>query len=122
MEEEFEAPIPEDDFDTRLAEVERRVQNLVEVCGAVADDTLRMCFVLDEMHRAGMLPAMPWNVATLMVELHHAQQAEKNGDTDISGEPLADRIQSLKREILSLREEYQKSLTGETVNETQPTG
>jgi hypothetical protein len=109
-----------------LAEVERKVQSLVEVCQAVADDTLRMCFILDELNRVGVLPTLPWNVATALVELHHAMQAEKNGDKDLGGVPMAERIEDLKREILFLRGEFQRSLMvpegDDRPDETQSTG
>jgi hypothetical protein len=111
-----------ENLEARLAEVERKVDNLVSVCQAVADDTLRICFILDELYRVGAVPTPPWNVATAMVELHHAQQAQKSGDTDAGGMPIAERIAELKQEILFLREDYHRSViaSGES-HETQPT-
>lgn len=116
----------DDQLNERLAEVERKVDNLVSVCSAVADDTLRMCFILDELNRAGVMPTLPWDLATILVELHHAMQAEKNGDNDLDGTPMANRIADLKREILFLRDEYQRSLTAvaedKVPDEAQPPG
>ncbi len=105
-------------LESRLTEVERRVQNLVEVCSAVADDTLRVCFVLDELTRAGQLPNLPWNVATMLVELHHAMQAQKDGMTDGGGGSVAQRVEDIKAEVLRLRSEYQASFQLGTANET----
>lgn len=97
-------------LESRLTEVERRVQNLVEVCSAVADDTLRMCFVLDELTRAGRLPMLPWEVATMLVELHHAMQAAKEDLTEKDGETAAQKVEALKAEVMRLRELYRTSL------------
>lgn len=111
---------------TSLAETDRKVDNLVTVCSAVADDTLRMCFILDELNRVGVMPTLPWDLATVLVELHHAMQAEKNGDKDLDGTPMANRIAELKRDILFLRGEYQRSLTAaeedKVPDEEQPPG
>jgi len=97
-------------LESRLTEVERRVQNLVEVCSAVADDTLRMCFVLDELTRVGRLPTLPWDVATMLVELHHAMQAAKDELTEKDGETAAQKVEALKAEVTRLRELYRTSL------------
>jgi predicted AAA+ superfamily ATPase len=97
----------------RLDETERRVENLVEVCGAIADDTLRVCFVLDELHRAGQIPVLPWDVATAMVELHHAIQALKGGMDGEGGVDPKQRVEDLKAEVVKLREEYHKMVSGD---------
>lgn len=98
------------DVEARLTEVERRVQNLVEVCAAVADDTLRMCFVLDELARANLLPSLPWEVATMLVELHHAMLATKEELTEKDGETASQKVEAIKAEVRRLREHYQTSL------------
>jgi hypothetical protein len=110
------------EIEDRLNELDRKVLNLVDVCSAVADDTLRLCFIFDEMNRVGVLPPLPWELATSLVELHHAMQAEKAGDQDGCGVPIVERISTLKHEILSLRNEYQKSLKETPPSEEQPTG
>jgi len=92
----------------RLDELERKVTTLTEVCGAVADDTLRVCFVFDEMARVGLLPALPWDVATALVELHHAMQAAKEGLTDEAGVLATQRVDEIKADVTRLRDEYQK--------------
>lgn len=96
--------------ESRIIEIENKVSNLVEVCAAVADDTLRMCFVLDELKRAGQLAPLPWEVATLLVELHHAIEAQKRGATPEGGEDLSKRVEAIKSEVKKLREEYLFSL------------
>ncbi len=105
-------------LENRVKAVEEKVEKLVEVCSAVADDTLRVCFVLDELTRAGQLPNLPWNVATMLVELHHAMQAQKNGMTDEGGESVAQRVEDLKAEVLRLRSEYQAPFQLGAANET----
>lgn len=94
--------------DGRLNDLERRVTALTEVCAAVADDTLRVCFVFDEMARVGLLPALPWDVATGLVELHHAMQAAKEGLTDGAGVLASQRVDELKADVSRLRDEYRK--------------
>lgn len=94
--------------ENRISELERKVTTLTEVCAAVADDTLRVCFVFDEMARVGLLPALPWDVATALVELHHAMQAAKEGLTDGSGVLASQRVEELKADVARLRDEYQK--------------
>lgn len=107
-----------EDMGDRLTEVERRVQNLVEVCAAVADDTLRMCFVLDELALAGHLPTLPWETATMLVELHHAMLAAKEKLTEKDGETAAKKVEAIKAEVLRLREHYQTSLKLGVAHET----
>lgn len=97
----------------RLDDAERRIENLVEVCGAIADDTLRVCFVMDELHRAGQMPVLPWEVATAMVELHHAMQAAKNGMVSDGGTDPKQRVEELRAEVVKLREQYQRTVSGE---------
>lgn len=99
-----------DDVRERLTDLEQKVSGVVEVCAAVADDTLRMCFVLDELQRAGQLPPLPWEVATMLVELHHAVQAQNNGMKTAGEEPIEQRIAAIKAEVKRLRDEYQTSL------------
>ena len=94
----------------RLAENERQVRSLVEVCAAVADDTLRMCLALDEMRRVGASPPVPWAVATALVDLHHAMQAQQNDLTASNGADVQSQIDHLKSEISRLRREYQQDL------------
>jgi hypothetical protein len=101
-----------DEIQERLSEVERKANGLVDVCAAVADDTLRMCFVLDELHRAGFLPELPWNVATVLVELHHAMRAANEGLEDEEGIPASQRVEELRKEILELRRAYAATVKG----------
>lgn len=98
------------DMEARFAALEQRVQNLVEVCAAVADDTLRVCFVMDELTRAGQLPNLPWETATMLVELHHAMQAAKDGLTEGGGESAAQKVEAIKSEVLRLRAVYRASI------------
>ena len=99
-------------IEDRLAEAERKIQNLVEVCAAVADDTLRMCFILDELHRVAKMPPMPWDLATTLVELHHAMSAAKDDLKDEDGVTAAQRVEELKGEVTRLRSAYRESLIG----------
>jgi len=101
------------DFESRLSEAERGIRSLVGVCSAVADDTLRVCFILDELSRAKVLPILPWGVATNLVELHHATQALKQGSVDSVGEDITKRIKNLQDTVTALREDYRKVLKGE---------
>lgn len=96
--------------ENRLKEVEGQVQKLLEVCAAVADDTLRVCFVLDELTRAGQLPNLPWETATMLVELHHALQAAKDNLTETDGSTATQKVEAIKAEVLRLRAVYQESL------------
>ena len=98
----------------RLDEIDRKIGSLVEVSSAIADDTLRVCFVLDELTRVEKLPPLPWDVATALVELHHATHAAKNGMEDGGGGDLKARVESLKKDVLRLREDYRNSLEGGT--------
>lgn len=109
-----------DEILERLSEVEKKTDGLVEVCAAVADDTLRMCFVLDELHRAGVLPELPWNVATILVELHHAMLAAKEGREDEAGIPASQRVEELRKKILELRRAYAATVKGGNL-EARPT-
>jgi hypothetical protein len=102
-----------DEILERLSEAERKTDNLVDVCAAVADDTLRMCFVLDELHRAGAIPELPWKTATVLVELHHAMLAANDGMEDGAGTPASQRVEELRKEILELRRAYAASVKGE---------
>lgn len=90
----------------RLSDLERKVDGLLEVCAAVADDTLRVCFVLDELSQEGKLPTLPWDVATALVELHHATQAAKSSLVDGSGVLSSQRVEELKAHLTALREQY----------------
>jgi hypothetical protein len=96
----------------RLAEVERKVDSLVDVCSAVADDTLRMCLALDETAKALGLPGVPWDLATKMVDFHHAQRAAREGLKSQDGVSPEQQMEKLKQEILQLREAYRASFQG----------
>jgi hypothetical protein len=101
-------------MDKRLREVERKVDTLVKVYSAIADDTLRVCFVIDEIHRVGRGEPLPWDIATAHVELHHAQRAAAEGKQDEGGVPAAQRVEDIKREIERLRDEYRAMVRGGT--------
>jgi uncharacterized protein YceH (UPF0502 family) len=100
------------DLETRLDDLERKVEGLMEVVAATADDTLRVCFVLDELCREGRLPPLPWDVATALVELHHATQAMKSAMVDGGGTLASQRVEELKAEVSTLRETWQKFVGG----------
>jgi hypothetical protein len=100
-------------IEERLDEMERQVKNLVEGYGAIADDTLRVCFILDEVARVGHLPKLPWDIATMLVELHHAMEAERAGLSESEGQSAKQRVEDIKRMVVELREEYQKSFSTE---------
>lgn len=106
------------DVEARFDEIERRIENLVEVCAAVADDTLRVCFVMDELTRAGQLPMLPWEVATMLVELHHAMLAAKENLTESGGESAAQKVEAIKAEVIRLRAQYQTSVKLGVAHET----
>lgn len=99
-----------EEISERLVEIERKVTGLVEVCAAVADDILRVCFVLDEGRRAGSLPPLPWDIATALVEMHHAMRAANEGMKDEEGTPATVRVEELRKQIRELRETYAASL------------
>lgn len=97
-------------LEDRFDELDEKLNRVVEVCGAVADDTLRMYFVLDELNRAAQLPELPWEAATARVELHHAMRAAKEEKTDGEGVPATRRVEELKKTVQDLREVYVASL------------
>ena len=103
------------DLETRLDEAERKITSLVEVCSAVSDDTLRMCFALDVMTKALGLPSTPWDVATKMVDLHHAQRAVKEGAVSMDGVDPKQHAESLLAEVRALRDQYIETVKNATV-------
>ena len=64
----------------RLTAVEGELLTLKTVVGATADDTLRACIVLEELASAGVIRPLPWRLATVIVELHHAQYAKNHNE------------------------------------------
>lgn len=99
----------------RLGEVERKVDALVKVYAAIADDTLRVCFVIDEIYRVGRGEPLPWDIAAAQVELHHAQRAAAEGKQDEGGIPAVQRVADMKKEIERLREDYRAMVKGVTL-------
>jgi archaellum component FlaC len=103
-----------EELEARLAKVERKVDSLLKVYSAIADDTLRVCFAIDEIHRVSRGEPLPWDIATALVELHHAQQAAAEGSVDADGTPASQRVEEIKEEIQHLRDEYRKMVKGES--------
>lgn len=102
----------EDEVRRRLDDLETTANTLSDVCGAVADDTLRLWFLLDEMSREGILPTLPLDVATGLVELQHAMRAAKDSKVDDDGVAAGQRVEELKAHVSSLRESYRKFVGG----------
>lgn len=75
------------DMTTRLDALERDLKSMAEVVAAVADDTLRVCILLQELSQAGVFPPLPWTLATHAVELHHALLAQSRGEVPGNGGP-----------------------------------
>jgi len=90
----------------RLMVLERDLKTIAGVVSATADDTLRVCLVLQEMAEAGFLPELPWGLASTIVDLRYAQMAAV-GEADLDGS-LAARITELGARIEELREEFRK--------------
>lgn len=89
----------------------RDVGVMAATVAAVADDTLRACIVLEEMGSARKSPTPPWALATLLVELHHANLALTQGDVPDDGTPIEDRIKHLTERVAQMREEYRHGPT-----------
>lgn len=88
-----------------------QVETLAQTVAAVADDTLRACITLEEMATARRIPPAPWALATLLVELHHANLALTQGDVPDDGTSIEDRIKHLTERVTRLREEYRHGPT-----------
>lgn len=92
----------------RISDLEERIQGLHAVVAAVADDTLRVCVLLQELSNSGVLPVLPWRLATTIVELHHAQLASEQGEVPgTKGVKIQDRLEDLKSQIATLRKEWE---------------
>lgn len=96
----------ERDPEERLTSLERDLKTIAGVASATADDTLRVCLVLQEMAEAGFLPELPWGLASTIVDLRYAQMAAMD-EADLDGS-LASRIAELEGRIEALREEFRK--------------
>jgi hypothetical protein len=100
----------EGNFEERLSELERQHRSFARVLSAVADDTLRVCVLVEELSTSGHLPPLPWRLATAIVDLHHALLAKKNQETmQDSGVTLEGHISALQENIRNLREELGRS-------------
>jgi len=94
--------------ETRLKKLEDDVRVVAEVVSATSDDSLRVCFVLQELESGGYLPELPWNLGTALVDLAHVQLDKKNGTPPKSGIPVDAVIIELEKRIESLRENFRK--------------
>ncbi len=98
-------------IEERLDELERNVHSVAEVVAGTADDTLRVCIAMEELSNAGAIPEIPWDLATAMVELHHARFAKDNGGESTTDVPLEAQIEQIEARITELRTELVKRLT-----------
>lgn len=95
----------------KLDGLSSQMGTLAQTVAAVADDTLRACIVLEEMGSARKVPTPPWALATLLVELHHANLARTQGDVPDDGTSIEDRIKHLTERVAQMREEYRHGIT-----------
>ena len=86
--------------------VEHHLKTLAEVVSSVTDDCMRLCIAVKEMSEAGVIPPIPWDLATTILDLHHLSYAAENGSTEISDEKLKESINMLNVRIHRLRGEY----------------
>ena len=96
---------------SKLDEHERKIHNIAETVAAVADDTLRVCILLEELSNAGKIPSLPWPLATMLVEVHHAKNAKDRGDVLEGNVPLDEHIRGLLERVSRLREELYHGTT-----------
>lgn len=96
----------EQEVDSKLSGLDEQLQELKNVIAASADDTLRVCLLLEELVTVGAIPPIPWALGTEMVELHHAEYAKKAGEVAGSGESLDERIARLKGRIFLHRMDF----------------
>lgn len=98
----------------RILDLEGRVKDLHKVVAATADDTLRVCILLQELSNSGVLPVLPWRLATAIVDLHHAQLAFESGEIpETEGVKIQDRLEDLKSQVTALRREWEnRNATG----------
>lgn len=99
------------DISEKLDGLTSQVGTLAQTVAAVADDTLRACIALEEMATARRIQTLPWALATLLVELHHANLARSQGDVPDDGTSIEDRIKHLTERVARMREEYQHGPT-----------
>jgi len=91
----------EKDQDTRLSLMEDRLEAMGQVVQSVANDTLRVCSALQEMVEIGRIPEVPWDLASLLVEFHHAYLEHQNNP-----EYPMDTLTEIKDKIRLLRQQY----------------
>lgn len=95
-------------LEDRIDRLEADVKAIASVASAVADDTLRVCLLLQELESGGYLPNLPWDLATAMVELHHAWKAKEHGDRPADGTTIEERIRLLEMQIRDLRDTFRR--------------
>lgn len=96
----------EQDVDLKLTDLDRQIQEIRCAVAASADDTLRVCLLLEELATVGAIPPVPWALGTEMVELHHAEYAKRQGEVAGSGEDLEKRIAHFKAMIALHRMDF----------------
>lgn len=102
-------------IESRIAGLESQVQTMAMVVAATADDTLRTNLAIEELSMAGKIPPLPWNLATLLVEIHHAKLAKDNQDIPAEdGVTLDQRVQGLMTQISALRQELHHGIPATT--------
>ena len=94
----------------RAAASEQNLRLVAEAVSALADDNLRLASLLDELARAGVLPPLPWRLATFHVELRHAREAASRGAVSDDGVPLEERVTALEGHIQELRAHFAAGL------------
>jgi len=91
----------------RLTKLEADVKVVATVASAAVDDTLRVCLVIQELSDGGYLPELPWDLATALVDLQHAKQAQAHG-TVAKGPPIEVRITELELRVRELRAAFRR--------------
>lgn len=91
-----------------LKKLEDDVKVVAEVASATSDDTLRTCFILQELENGGYLPELPWLLGSALVDLAHVQLDKKSGTPLKSGVPYEVVIAELEKRIEVLRDSFRK--------------
>lgn len=94
-------------LDERISILEKEVRVVAGVVAANTDDLLRTQFVLKELEDAGVLPSLPWDLGSKIVDIYHLIEAKKAGDTETAdGVPIDSAIRQLQAEITQLRADF----------------
>lgn len=92
--------------DAKPIDTKSHIQNLAEVVASAADDCSRLCIALNEMADVGVIPPIPWELATAILDKLHLEYAFKNGSPNFSDDEYQSSIKSIDKRIEILREAF----------------